>query len=99
MEQRRQKRYLTAVFGAEYLDYRRRVFHYLGRRTGEKKQKMVDRQHTATGLESISKKEILMYNLLGRRISRFFMGRIAEKLGCKAKLDAKPYESSLNHPG
>ena len=28
-------RYLTSAFGAEYLNYRRRVFRYLGRRKGE----------------------------------------------------------------
>ena len=27
------------------------------------------------------------------------MGRIAKKLGCKTKLDARPYESSLDYPG
>lgn len=31
-----EERYLTAAFGTEYLDYRRRVFRYLGRRKGEK---------------------------------------------------------------
>ena len=31
-----EERYLTAVFGAEYLDYRHRVFRYLGRRKGKK---------------------------------------------------------------
>lgn len=29
-----EERYLTAVFGAEYLDYRHRVFRYMGRRKG-----------------------------------------------------------------
>ncbi|MDD6232595.1 methyltransferase family protein [Frisingicoccus sp.] len=32
-----EERYLTAVFGKAYLDYRHRVFRYLGRRKGEKK--------------------------------------------------------------
>lgn len=32
-----EERYLTATFGAEYLDYRRRVLRYLGRRKGENK--------------------------------------------------------------
>ena len=32
-----EERYLTAAFGAEYLDYRHQVLRYLGRRTGEKK--------------------------------------------------------------
>ena len=30
-----EERYLTSAFGAEYLNYRRRVFRYLGRRKGE----------------------------------------------------------------
>ena len=32
-----EERYLTAAFGRAYLDYRHRVFRYLGRRKGEKK--------------------------------------------------------------
>ena len=31
-----EERYLTAAFGAEYLDYRHQVLRYLGRRKGEK---------------------------------------------------------------
>ena len=31
------ERYMTAAFGRAYLDYRHRVFRYLGRRKGEKK--------------------------------------------------------------
>ena len=44
------------------------------------------------GLEYMPEKQIRMYNLVGKHISRFFMGRIAKKLGCKEKLDARPYE-------
>lgn len=44
------------------------------------------------GPEYMPEKQIRMYNLFGRHISRFFMGRIAKKLGCKEKLDARPYE-------
>ena len=43
------------------------------------------------GPEYMPEKQIRMYNLFGRHISRFFMGRIAKKLGCKEKLDARPY--------
>ena len=43
------------------------------------------------GLEYMPEKQIRMYNLVGKHISRFFMGRIAKKLGCKEKLDARPY--------
>ena len=44
------------------------------------------------GPEYMPENQIRMYNLVGKRISRFFMGRIAKKLGCKEKLDARPYE-------
>ena len=43
------------------------------------------------GPEYMPEKQIRMYNLFGRHISRFFMGRIAKNLGCKEKLDARPY--------
>ena len=35
--------------------------------------------------------QIRMYNLVFKHISRFFMGGIVKKLGCKEKLDAQPY--------
>lgn len=44
------------------------------------------------GPEYMPEKQIRMYNLVGKHISRLFMGRIAKKLGCKEKLDARPYE-------
>ena len=40
--------------------------------------------------EFMSKKQMRTYNLFGKYISRFFMGQIAKKLGCKEKLDARP---------
>ena len=40
--------------------------------------------------EFMSKKQMRTYNLFGKYISRFFMGQIAKKLGCKKKLDARP---------
>ena len=46
--------------------------------------------------EYMPEKQIRMYNLVGKHISRFFMGRIAKKLGCKEKLDAMPYERGAN---
>ena len=41
--------------------------------------------------EYMSRKQIRMYNLFGKHISRFFMGHIAKKLGCKESLDARPF--------
>ena len=40
--------------------------------------------------EYMPEKQIRMYRLLGRRISRLFMGYMARKLGCKERLDARP---------
>ena len=42
--------------------------------------------------EYMPEKRIRMYNLFGRHISRFFIGHIAKKLGCKKRLDARPLE-------
>lgn len=47
------------------------------------------------GPEYMPEKQIRMCNLVGKHISRFFMGRIAKKLGCKEKLDARPYECAV----
>ena len=41
--------------------------------------------------EYMSKGQILMFRLFGRQISRFFMRHIAKGLGCKEKLDARPF--------
>ena len=35
--------------------------------------------------------QIRMYNLVFKHISRFYMGRVAKKLGCQERLDIKPY--------
>ena len=40
--------------------------------------------------EYMPEKQMRMYRLLGRHVSRIFMGHIAKKLGCKEKLDARP---------
>ena len=44
-----------------------------------------------TAPEFMSKKQMRTYNLFGKYISRVFMGHIAKKLGCKEKLDARPF--------
>lgn len=36
--------------------------------------------------------QIRLFNLIGRPVQRIFMGRMAKKLGCQERLDAKPYE-------
>ncbi|MDD3746321.1 MAG: NAD(P)H-dependent oxidoreductase [Anaerostipes sp.] len=46
------------------------------------------------GPEHYSKAEIQKYELIGCHLSKFMMGRIARKLGCKEKLDVQPYKAA-----
>lgn len=45
--------------------------------------------------EHMPKSQIIVYHLLFKYISRFFMDSIAKKLGCKGKLDDAPYEDCV----
>ena len=45
--------------------------------------------------EYMPEKQIRMFNLFGRPVQRIFMGRMAKKMGCRERLDAKPYEHLL----
>ena len=84
------------MFGTSLVDEKNREkmlapFTQMGRtfaQTGCFEKAAVD---AFAGPEYMPEKQIRMYNLFGRLISRFFMGRIAKKLGCKEKLDARPY--------
>ena len=85
------------MFGTSRVDEKTREkmlapFTQMGRtfaQTGSFEKAAVD---AFAGPEYMPEKQIRMYNLVGKHISRFFMGRIAKKLGCKEKLDARPYE-------
>ena len=84
------------MFGTSRVDEKTREkmlapFTQMGRtfaQTGSFEKAAVD---AFAGPEYMPEKQIRMYNLVGKHISRFFMGRIAKKLGCKEKLDARPY--------
>ena len=41
--------------------------------------------------ERMSRGQIRMFNLFGRPVQRVFMGRMARKMGCRERLDAKPW--------
>ncbi|MGM9567510.1 MAG: hypothetical protein ACI3W6_04970 [Clostridia bacterium] len=45
------------------------------------------------GPEYMAEKDIKMFNRFGRPIQRVFMGHISKKLGCKERLDARPYDA------
>lgn len=83
------------MFGTSLVDEKNREkmlapFTQMGRtfaQTGCFEKAAVD---AFAGPEYMPEKQIRMYNLFGRHISRFFMGRIAKNLGCKEKLDARP---------
>ena len=84
------------MFGTSLVDEKNREkmltpFTEMGRtfaQTGCFEKSAVD---AFAGPEYMPEKQIRMYNRIGKHISRFFMGRIAKKLGCKEKLDARPY--------
>ncbi|MDD5944341.1 MAG: hypothetical protein PUD43_01300 [Clostridia bacterium] len=42
--------------------------------------------------EYMPESQIRMFNIFGRTVQKIFMGRIAKKMGCRGRLDAKPYE-------
>ena len=85
------------MFGTSRVDEKTREkmlapFTQMGRtfaQTGSFEKTAVD---AFAGPEYMPEKQIRMYNRVGKHISRFFMGHIARKLGCKEKLDARPYE-------
>ena len=43
------------------------------------------------GSEYLPPQQIRMFGLVGRPVQRIFMGRMAKKLGCRGRLDARPY--------
>ena len=87
------------MFGTSLVDEKSRKkmlapFTEMGRifaKTGRFEKSAVD---AFAGPEYMPEKQIRMYNLVGKHISRFFMGHIAKKLGCKERLDARPYDSA-----
>ena len=42
--------------------------------------------------ERMSAGQIRMFNLFGRPVQRVFMGQMARKMGCRERLDAKPWK-------
>ena len=85
------------MFGVGLVDEKNREkmlspFRSMGRlfaRYGQFEKSAVD---AFAAPEYMPKKQIRMFNLFGRHVSRFFMGHIAKKLGCKERLDARPLE-------
>ena len=83
------------MFGVGLMDEKSRAkllapFTEMGRvfaRSGRFEKPAVD---AFAAPEYMSAKQIRMYNLLGKHISRLFMGHIAKRLGCRDKLDAQP---------
>lgn len=42
--------------------------------------------------EYMPEKQIRMFRLIGRPVQRAFMGRMAKKMGCRERLDARPFQ-------
>lgn len=84
------------MFGLGLLDEKNRKkllepFIGIGRYFSEKGyfEKCVSDEFAAP--EYMPEKQIKKFNKFGYKMQRLFMGFIAKKLGCKGKLDAKPY--------
>ena len=88
------------LFGVNLLDEKNRTkllapFVEMGRyyaRTGKFDKPTVNE---FAAPESMSKGQIRMYNLFGKHLSRVFMRHIAKKLGCRERLDARPYSGAV----
>lgn len=89
------------MFGTSLVDEKTREkmlapFTEMGRSFAESGRFEKAAVDTFAAPEYMSEQQIKQYNRLGKHISRFFMGHIAKKLGCKGRLDAKPYEDSCS---
>lgn len=90
------------MFGLGLLDEKNREkmlapFIEMGRvfaKSGQFEKSVVD---VFAAPEYLSKKKILTYNLFTGHISRLFMEYISKRLGCKDRLDARPFENSGNN--
>lgn len=63
-------------------------------RTGAFDKPTVDRFASP---EVMPQNQIHSFNFIGRHVSRFFLNRIAKGMGCKERLDAKPYEEFVRN--
>ena len=88
------------LFGLSLTDERSRAkllapFTEMGRyyaETGYFDKPAVDR---FAAPEEMPPSRIRLYDLVFKHVSRLFMGRVAKKLGCRDRLDARPYEACL----
>ena len=88
------------LFGLSLTDEKTREkllapFTEMGRyysRTGYFDKPAVDR---FAAPEYLPEGQVRLFNLVGRPVQLVFAGRIAKKLGCRDRLDARPYEESL----
>ena len=65
----------------------------MGRQFAETGQFDKELVHAFAGSEYMPASQIRMFNLFGRPVQRIFMGRMARNMGCRERLDAKPYKN------
>lgn len=63
-----------------------------GRYYGKNHQFHEEMVRQFAGPDRMPKLQIQMFRLVGRPIQRIVMGRIAKNLGCRERLDARPYQ-------
>jgi hypothetical protein len=66
-------------------------FREMGRYYGEKGFFTREEADAFAGDELLPPKTVKKFHYIGRHMQKIFMNRIARQLGCKDKLDAKPY--------
>lgn len=66
-------------------------FEDMGRLFAEHNSFLFPEAAQFTGDEYMPEKTAKKFERIGKHFQKFFMNRIAKKLGCKDKLDAKPY--------
>lgn len=68
-------------------------FEEMGHRFAEKGQFVKEEVTDFAAPEYMSKSSIRFYNLIGSKIQKMFFDRFSKSLGCKGRLDDKPYET------
>lgn len=70
-------------------------FVEIGRKFKGKEVFTKDMVNEFAGPEYLDEKVIKKFNRFGKYLQKFFMGKIAKKLGCKVKLNDRPYQEYL----
>ena len=83
------------LLGSKLGDKMVQPFEEMGKRFAENESFLFPEAEAFTGMEYFDEKSIKVFNRFGRHIQRLMVSRIVKKLGCKGKLDDRPYEKHI----